>query len=85
MIPDPVQLRQIAEMKTHENFKFRHFLKHHPSLASEEIDKLVFQVAEQVWKRVDCTDCGNCCREVGTTMSEEEVGRLATHLGVTNE
>ncbi len=85
MIPEPVQLRQMAETKTHENFKFRHFLKHHPSLASEEIDKVVFQIAEQVWKRVDCTACGNCCREVATTMNEKEVGRLAMHLRVSNE
>src|SRR5436190_1783777 len=61
---DPVKLPQLAEARAAENFEFRQFLKHHPRLRSEQVDGLVFRISEQVWKGIDCTTCGNCCREV---------------------
>ena len=82
MTPDPVNLRQMAEAGADRNFKFRDFLKHRTSLSSEELGDLVFEIAERVWKRTDCTTCANCCREVSPTLSENDVERLARHLGM---
>jgi uncharacterized protein len=82
MTPDPVKLRQMAEAKLDENFTFRDFLKHHTRLSSEELDEVVFEIAERVWKRTDCTACANCCRVVAPTLSENDVERLARHLGM---
>jgi uncharacterized protein len=84
MMPDPVNLQQMAEAGADGNFKFREFLKHRTRLTSEEVDHLVFEIAERVWKKTDCTTCGNCCREVVPTLSESEVECLATHLGMNN-
>jgi uncharacterized protein len=82
MTSDPVNLRQMAEAEADGNFKFRDFLKHRTSLSSEEVDNLVFEIAERVWKKTDCTACANCCREVSPTLSESDVERLAGHLGM---
>ena len=84
MTPDPVKLRQMAEAGADGNFKFRDFLKHRTHLSSRDVDNLVFEIAEKVWKKTDCTTCGNCCREVVPTLSESEVERLATHLEMTS-
>ena len=84
MMPDPVNLPQMAEAGADGNFKFREFLKHRTSLSSEEVDKLVFEISERVWKRTDCTACANCCRVVTPAFTESDVERLATHLGMTN-
>ena len=84
MIPDPAKLPQMADAKADENFAFRDFLKHRTRLSSEEVDNLVFEIAERVWKRIDCTTCGNCCRVVVPTLSETDVERLAGLLGVAN-
>jgi len=43
---------------------------------------LVFEISERVWKRTDCTACGNCCREVSANLSENDVERLGGHLGL---
>jgi uncharacterized protein len=84
MITDPLQLRQMAEAKERENFRFRDFLKHRTGLSSEEVDKLVIEISERVWRTIDCTTCGNCCRQLVPTLSAEEGQQLAQHLGLGN-
>lgn len=82
MTLDINELRQKAEAGVDENFKFRHFLKRHPSIASEAVDNLVFTIADRVWKKSDCAACANCCRELVPTLSHAEVEQLAGHLGI---
>ena len=84
MTPDPVNLRQMAEAGADGNFKFRDFLKHRTNLSSKEVDQLVFEISERVWKRIDCTACANCCRVATPAFTEKDIERLATHLGMTN-
>jgi Fe-S-cluster containining protein len=79
---DPLKLPELAEERAEENFEFRQFLKHHPKLRSEQVDSLVFRISDQVWKGIDCTTCGNCCRAVSPTLQEEDVKRVACHLGM---
>jgi Fe-S-cluster containining protein len=82
MTPDLVKLRQMAEARAEENFRFRDFLKHRTRLSSEEVDHLVFEIAARVWKKTDCAACANCCREVVPTIGDSGVERLAAHLGM---
>jgi Predicted Fe-S-cluster oxidoreductase len=84
MTPDPTLLPQLAEARLDENYDFRQFLKNHPELSSEQIDKIVFELDAKIWKKIDCTTCANCCRHVSPTLSEEDVTRLAGHLGLSN-
>jgi Fe-S-cluster containining protein len=83
MIYNPAEWPQKAKEKAQENFELRQFLKHQCQLDSKEIDRLVFGISERVWKVVDCTKCGNCCRVVSPTLAEHDVKRLACHLGMT--
>jgi uncharacterized protein len=82
MTPDIVKLRQMAEARRNGNFRFRQFLKHHTRLSSDEVDSLVSEIAERVWKKIDCAACANCCREVVPTFSQNDLDRLARHLGM---
>ncbi len=73
----PDQLKQLAEENAQEDYEFRQFLKHHRKLRSEKVDRLVVGISEEVWKTIDCTTCGNCCREVSPLVNEVEVEQLA--------
>ena len=84
MIPDPAELERRARAQTGKDYRFRDFLKHRTPLSSEEVDKLVFEIADRVWKKIDCTTCGNCCRVVSPVLSESDVERLATHLAMSS-
>ena len=74
----------MAEAGADGNFKFRDFLKHRTNLSSKEVDQLVFEISERVWKRIDCTACANCCRVATPAFTEKDIERLATHLGMTS-
>src|SRR5437763_11307094 len=82
---DLVQIRQRAERKEDENWRFRGFIKTKCNLEPGEIDSRVFAATRRVWAGIDCTKCANCCREVHPTFSEEEVDRLARRLAMTRQ
>jgi hypothetical protein len=79
---DLVQIRELAQRKEDENWKFREFLKTRCKLEPDELDQLVFETTRRVWEGIDCTACANCCREVRPSFSEEEAGRVARRLGM---
>lgn len=80
----PRNVQALADQKDEENLRFRSFLKASP-LSVEQLDKLVFQTTDQVWAHVDCTACGNCCKEIGPVLDQEDAERLAARLGMTVE
>ncbi len=77
---DLIQMRERAEEKADENWRFRTFLKGECDLDPDEIDRLVFETTRRAWAGIDCTSSGNCCLQVKPTFSEEEVERLARRL-----
>ncbi len=82
MVYGLVQIRELAQRKEDENWKFREFLKMRCDLEPDQIDQLVFETTRRVWAGIDCTACANCCREVRPSFSEAEVDRLARRLGI---
>ena len=60
MAVDLVQIRQLADKKEDENFRFRQFLKTRCNLEPDEIDQHVFEITRRVWANIDCTTCANC-------------------------
>ena len=79
---DLVQIRELAQEKADENWRFRGFLKGECDLEPDAIDRQVFETTRRVWAGIDCTTCANCCRQVKPSFSEEEVKRLAQRLGM---
>jgi len=57
-----VQIREQAERKEDENYRFRRFLKGECNLKPDEIDSRVFAATRRVWAGIDCTKCANYCR-----------------------
>lgn len=80
----PQNVHSLAEKRDEENLRFRMFLKA-KDMSVEELDKLVFQTTDEVWAKVDCTTCGNCCKEVGPVLNQQDVELLASRLGMTVE
>jgi len=61
-----------------ENDHFQSYLR---QLDSQELDKAVFELSETISPRINCTDCGNCCKSLMVNIEEAEADHLAQHLG----
>jgi Fe-S-cluster containining protein len=85
MKSDLIQIRQMAEEKEDENWRFRQFLKARCNLPEAEIDRRVFAITKRVWAGIDCATCANCCREVHPSFTEEDVTRIARRLEISRE
>lgn len=78
---DPARIRQLARERDEENWRFRSFLKQ-SDMDIEEMDAIVHRIHEEVAGRIDCTECGNCCRRVLPFLSKTDTERLASGLGI---
>jgi Fe-S-cluster containining protein len=63
-----------------ENIQFQDFLRNLDSLS---LDKAVFELSEAISPKIQCTDCGNCCKSLMVNIDEEEANNLSAHLGQT--
>ncbi len=45
-----------------------------------DIDALVEQTEQQVWKEVDCTACAICCKTMSPVLTQEDINRIALYL-----
>jgi len=68
------KISRIAEQKEKENLDFRFFLK---GQDPEKIDKIVHRLNKLIVEQIDCTQCGNCCKTTGTSISDSELIILA--------
>ena len=77
-----LELATIKEMslaREDENWEFRAYLKWHDPPG---LDALVQQLYEEISTQIDCTQCGNCCRESAPVLSARDVRRFANGLGI---
>jgi len=48
----------------------------------KNLDSLVYQYHKEVFEKIDCLDCGNCCKTTSPAMYERDIDRLAKHLKI---
>jgi hypothetical protein len=57
-------IKRYSNHNEQADFRFRAFLKC-LSIPHEELDQIVQDTTDDVWKQIDCLSCGNCCRTMG--------------------
>ncbi|MFI5135394.1 MAG: YkgJ family cysteine cluster protein [Chitinophagales bacterium] len=82
LLTDYSVLPQLAAEKKEENDFFKNFLKKFPSAA---LDRIFQPIANSVTEKIDCTQCGNCCRYLEPGITEEEAGTLASLKSMSRE
>lgn len=70
-----------AANKQHENDAFATFLR---AYDSQVIDKLVAQLNNDISAKVDCTQCGNCCKTLMIQVEPDEITALADEMRISD-
>jgi hypothetical protein len=81
IITDLNYIEQMGRKKDDENWDFRTYLKQ-LDIASEELDAIVHQITAEVSLQIDCTECGNCCKQVRPVLDEDDVSEFARGLKI---
>lgn len=48
----------------------------------DSLDKIAKTAHQNTIEKIDCLDCGNCCRTSVTDFSKSDIKRVAKHLGM---
>ncbi len=67
----------IATEKEAENDALRLFLKRQDGAA---IDVLVYEINDEITPKIDCTQCGNCCKSLMINVTPIEAMSLSAYL-----
>ncbi|HEY8404525.1 MAG TPA: YkgJ family cysteine cluster protein [Flavobacteriales bacterium] len=76
----PAPLRQnlnLARQKKKENQKFLKNLARR-----KDLDQLFHPRHEEVFSRLDCLTCANCCKTTSPIFRDVDIDRIAKHLGM---
>ena len=49
------------------------------------MDSIVHRLFEMVSMEIDCTTCGNCCKEASPALEQEDIERLSSCLGISSD
>ncbi len=65
----------MAAQRREENAHFKLSLK---TIPTRQIDEMVGQLNNEISDAIDCTACGNCCKQLEPPVDEQEQERLAS-------
>lgn len=71
--------RSQAFQKQKEHQRFLEKLKKKPP---KNLDYLVQNTHDEVFKEIDCLRCANCCKTTGPLYTEKDIKRIAKHLRI---
>ena len=66
-----------ATLKQKEHKKFLENVKKKPP---KNLDYLVQETHEEVFEKIDCLQCANCCKTTGPLFMEKDIERISKHL-----
>ena len=69
--------RKQAEQKQKEHKKFLDGLKKKPP---KQLDYVVQETHDEVFERIDCLSCANCCKTTGPLFTSADIERVSKHL-----
>jgi Fe-S-cluster containining protein len=84
LLTDLTKIRYYAGKNDKRNWEFRAKLKF-IDMPTRELDGLVHRLHAEVSSQIDCRSCANCCKAMRPTVGKTEAGRIARHLGISNE
>jgi Fe-S-cluster containining protein len=69
--------------KYHKNKKpFKKFIKNLEESDTTDIIDIAKAVETEVWQKVDCLSCANCCKKMTPTLTKKDKLRIANHLSI---
>lgn len=71
------EYHQQAILKQKDHKKTLDFLKKKPP---KNLDYLVQELHDEVFEKIDCLKCANCCKTTGPLFTDKDIDRISKHI-----
>lgn len=51
-------------------------------LSSKQADQFVNNLHNEIFSGIDCLQCANCCKTTSPLFTQDDIGRISSHLGI---
>lgn len=75
---DLAVFKKVASKNKRKYMSFLHGV--HLRKNKKQIDKMALALHTEAFKKIDCLDCGNCCKTMTPTYLKSDIKRIAKHL-----
>jgi uncharacterized protein len=73
----PEKLSEAARKNENQNKKFMMRFK---ARLPKDLDSVVLDLHLNVFDRIDCLECANCCKTLGPRITEKDIARISKYL-----
>lgn len=74
------EISKISRLQEIENWDFLSFLRDIGE--SVELDKVFISIMSQLNNEIDCSQCGNCCRQNLPVLDNRDIERISESIGI---
>lgn len=82
LITNLTTIQSLSQEKLQENQQFKNHLSQQNT---QLLDEWVFALNDKIASQINCTTCGNCCKNLMINVEENEAENLCQHLHITRQ
>jgi len=71
--------------KSHDDENYRFLRRVKQRVSSTKVDRIALELHQEAFSIINCTRCANCCRTLRIVVTDDDVPRIARHLGMAEE
>jgi len=79
LIKDLQEIKNTSNRNESKNWKFRSFLK---MKDVDQIDRIVKPIYESIVAKINCLECGNCCRQLQPLLTKSDINGIGNKLNL---
>ena len=75
-----MDLEKYKNLALQKQVEHRKFLANLKKKTPKNLDRIVQEVHSEVFRKIDCTECANCCKTLGPLFTEADITRISSYL-----
>ncbi len=74
------RIKKLAQEANKKNPDFKKLIRNLKKKTPKNFDYLMQEIHEEVFTKIDCLTCANCCKTTSPIITEKDLERIAKHL-----
>ncbi|HXR83142.1 MAG TPA: YkgJ family cysteine cluster protein [Hanamia sp.] len=79
---ETIHLKNLKKKFDLNRKSFRFFITKLENNPPKDLDIILQKVEKEVWEKVSCLSCANCCKVMSPTYTFQDIKRISAHLGM---